>query len=79
MMAVPVAESTELRPGDTVVLAEGPYEGMPGVFLSLQEDIHWAEIKHWNGVVQTHPVAWRRRSDPWAGESRVEARPAEAA
>ena len=30
--------------GDEVVLAEGTYQGTPGVFLRLREDTAWADI-----------------------------------
>jgi hypothetical protein len=44
--------------GDSVVLAEGTYQGTPGVFLRLRADPNWADIKERNGIVREHPVAW---------------------
>lgn len=46
------------REGDEVVLAEGTYQGTPGVFLRLREDVHWADITERSGAVRSHPVAW---------------------
>jgi hypothetical protein len=47
--------------GDEVVLAEGSYQGTPGVFLRLRDDPKWADITETNGSVRSHPVAWLRR------------------
>jgi hypothetical protein len=44
--------------GDEVVLAEGTYQGTPGVFLRLREDTAWADITQRDGSVRSHPVAW---------------------
>ena len=52
----PVA--TGFREGDEVVLAEGTYQGTPGVFVGLRRDANWADIKERNGGVRSHPVAW---------------------
>ena len=51
--AVPV-----FREGDEVVLAEGTYQGTPGVFLRLTDDANWAEITESNGKIRTHPIVW---------------------
>ena len=48
----------EFREGDEVVLAEGPYQGTPGVFVRLRKDVNWADIAERNGSVRSHPVAW---------------------
>src|SRR5258708_3812097 len=48
----------EFQAGDKVVLAEGPYQGTPGVFLTLRPDVNWAEIEEPNSKVRTHPVRW---------------------
>jgi hypothetical protein len=48
--------------GDEVVLAEGTYQGTPGVFLRLKEDINWADITERNGSIRSHPVAWLAHS-----------------
>jgi hypothetical protein len=48
----------EFREGDEVVLAEGSYQGTPGVFLHLKEDPNWADIRERNGSVRSHPMAW---------------------
>jgi len=44
--------------GDEVVLAEGTYQGTPGVFLRLRGDVKWADIAEPNGRIRSHPVAW---------------------
>ena len=48
----------EFRKGDEVVLARGSYQGTPGMFLQLREDVNWADITERNGHVRIHPVAW---------------------
>lgn len=52
----------EFRAGDKVVLAEGPYQGTPGVFLTLRQDVDWAEIEEINNKVRIHPVRWLQHS-----------------
>jgi hypothetical protein len=54
----------EFRAGDNVVLAEGTYQGTPGVFLKLREDVNWADIKELNGAVRSHPLRWLQHSNP---------------
>jgi hypothetical protein len=54
--------SASFREGDEVVLAEGTYQGTPGVFLRLREDANWADITERNGTVRSHPVAWLAHS-----------------
>ena len=44
--------------GDEVVLTAGTYEGTPGVFLRLKDDLHWADMVERNGSIRSHPVAW---------------------
>lgn len=46
------------RAGDEVVLAEGTYQGTPGVFLRLRADTKWADITEHSGAIRCHPVAW---------------------
>jgi len=46
------------REGDGVVLAEGPHQGTPGVFLRLRPDVNWADIAERSGTIRSHPVAW---------------------
>jgi len=53
---------TTFRQGDEVVLAYGPHEGTPGVFLGLREDVNWADITERNGEVRSHPVIWLAHS-----------------
>ena len=48
--------------GDEVVLAHGTYQGTPGVFLKLREDLNWADIQELNGAVRSHPVTWLAHS-----------------
>ena len=50
--------------GDQVFLAEGTYQGTPGVFLRLREDANWADIGEPNGAVRRHPVAWLAHAHP---------------
>ncbi len=50
------------REGEEVVLANGTYQGTPGVFLRLKEDVNWADITERNGVVRSHPVIWLAHS-----------------
>jgi hypothetical protein len=49
---------TVFREGDEVVLAEGPYQGTPGVFLRFRKDPNWADITERNAKVRSHPVVW---------------------
>ncbi len=55
--------------GDKVVLAEGPYQGTPGVFLRLKEDTNWADITESNGDVRSHPMRWLAHSAPATPDS----------
>jgi len=49
----------EFKAGDNVILAGGPYQGTPGVFLNRKViDDNWAEIKERNNVVRDHPMVW---------------------
>jgi hypothetical protein len=48
----------EFHEGDEVVLAEGSYQGTPGVFLRLKKDPKWADIKERNGSIRSHPLVW---------------------
>jgi hypothetical protein len=52
------AASAAFREGDEVVLAEGTYQGTPGIFLRLKDDVKWADITERNGTVRSHPVEW---------------------
>ena len=58
MISVLPMKKPDFHVGDKVVLAEGPYEGTPGVFLALREDVSWADINELNNVVRYHPVRW---------------------
>jgi hypothetical protein len=52
-------KNIEFTAGDEVLLADGPYQGTPGVFLNrMPADANWAEIKERNDVVRDHPVVW---------------------
>jgi len=53
---------TVFREGDEVVLAEGTYQGTPGVFVRLRKDANWADITERNGSIRSHPVAWLAHS-----------------
>jgi hypothetical protein len=46
------------RAGDAVVLAEGTYQGTPGVFVRFRKDAQWADISERDGSIRSHPVAW---------------------
>jgi hypothetical protein len=50
--------------GDEVILAEGPYQGTPGIFLHLKKDANWADITERNGDVRSHPMQWLAHSVP---------------
>jgi hypothetical protein len=50
------------REGEEVVLADGTYQGTPGVFLRLRKDVKWADITERNGSVRSHPLAWLAHS-----------------
>jgi hypothetical protein len=52
----------DFREGDKVVLAEGTYQGTPGVFLRLRPDTQWADITEPDGAIHSHPVAWMAHS-----------------
>jgi hypothetical protein len=56
----PVAQG--FREGDEVVLAEGTYQGTPGIFVRLKKDVNWADVTERNGSVRSHPVAWLNHS-----------------
>lgn len=58
MIRIHPVNNPEFRAGDQVVLAEGPYEGTPGVFVTLREDPNWADIEERNNMVRCHPVIW---------------------
>jgi hypothetical protein len=55
------------REGDEVVLAEGSYQGTPGVFLRLREDANWADITERDGNIRSHPLAWLAHSSATRG------------
>jgi hypothetical protein len=57
------------REGDEVVLAEGTYQGTPGVFVRLREDVNWADITERNAATRSHPVAWLTHSTGVIGHS----------
>lgn len=46
------------RAGDEVVLTDGTYQGTPGVFVRLRDDVKWADITEPDGSVRSHPLAW---------------------
>ena len=48
--------------GDEVVLAKGTYQGTPGVFCRLKEDVKWADITETDGSIRSYPVEWLARS-----------------
>jgi transcription antitermination factor NusG len=64
MFNVCPTKTTEFKEGDSVVLAEGTYQGTPGVFIRLRQDINWAEILERSGAMRCHPVVWLQPADP---------------
>jgi hypothetical protein len=48
----------QFREGDPVVLDNGTYQGTPGVFLRLRQDVNWADITERDGGIREHPVVW---------------------
>ena len=58
------AETPDFKKGDRVVLAEGTYQGTPGVFSRLRPDINWAEIIERSGAMRCHPVEWLQHAEP---------------
>lgn len=54
--------SPAFHEGDQVVLAEGTYQGTPGVFLHLRADVKWADITERDGSIRSHPVEWLAHS-----------------
>lgn len=44
--------------GDEVIMVRGSYQGTPGVFLHLNVDLNWADIRERNGAIRNHPLAW---------------------
>jgi len=46
------------REGDMVILDRGTYQGTPGVFVRLLQDVNWAEIRTGDGRLCNHPVTW---------------------
>jgi len=63
MIRIHPVNNPEFRAGDRVVLAEGPYEGTPGVFVTLRKDPNWADIQERNNMVQCHLVIWLEQSN----------------
>jgi len=61
------AAAAGFHPGDQVVLAEGTYQGTPGVFVGLTKDANWADIAERDGSVRSHPLAWLGHSASAAG------------
>lgn len=57
------------REGGEVVLAAGTYQGTPGVFLRLKDDINWADITERNGSIHSHPVVWLAHSTAIRGSA----------
>lgn len=51
-------DASTFHEGDMVVLDQGTYQGTPGVFVRLAEDVNWAEIRVSDGSLWSHPVVW---------------------
>ena len=56
------AVATEFREGDEIVMAEGTYQGTPGVFVRFREDANWADIRDRDGSISSQPVLWLAHS-----------------
>jgi hypothetical protein len=54
--------ATEFREGDQIVMAEGTYQGTPGVFVRFRKDANWADIRDRDGSISSHPVLWLAHS-----------------
>jgi len=54
----PIPIVSTFREGDPVMVAEGPYQGTPGVFNHLRPDVKWADVTERNGRIRSHPVEW---------------------
>jgi hypothetical protein len=52
----------KFRPGDAVVLAQGPRKYERGIFLNVKEDVEWAALREPNGTISSHPVEWMESS-----------------
>lgn len=63
MIRIGPMNNTEFRAGDQVVLADGPYEGTPGVFVTRRADLNWADIRESNNIIREHPVIWLEHSN----------------
>ena len=50
-----------IQKGDTVYLAEGPYQGTAGIFDAVAEDPAWGSITESGGRVRRHPMIWLRQ------------------
>lgn len=61
-MASNAPAGTAFHEGDEIVLAEGTYQGAHGVFLRLEPDAKWADIKESDGTIRSHPVDWLTHS-----------------
>lgn len=61
-------------PGESVVLANGTYQGTPGTFVALRNDENWADIRECNGHVRSHPIAWIKRGAISSGLDFAESR-----
>ncbi len=44
--------------GEEVGLAQGTYQGTPGIFVGYTKDTNWAQIQEHNGIIRNHPVEW---------------------
>ena len=56
-MASEAAVGTTFHEGEEVVLVEGTYQGTRGVFMHLEPDTKWADIKEPDGTIRSHPMA----------------------
>lgn len=59
-----VPRNPDFHTGDAVmVLYQGRYDGMAGVFVGLAQDPNWADIREQDGSVHAHPLVWVRHAE----------------
>ena len=52
------ANRPNFQAGNEVIIDNGPYKYVRGVFLTLKDDVGWASIKESSGAISSHPVEW---------------------
>src|SRR3954470_16395116 len=54
----PATGPARFHQGDEVKLIRGTYQGTTGVFLHVNLDPKWGEIREWDCQVRSHPMEW---------------------